>query len=306
MQAIQSKNTVNKNFTRAGEVQVPEIYNRRFKTGIEDLDELFGGSGFLPGQMIAVAAGAGTGKSSFLLQMMQALEETGKRTAYISGEETVEQISFACKRLNVTSVPLANLTDIEDIEKAVVEHKIEFLVLDSYPTITTTDKSLNSREKEEVIVGKLLRLAKEHEVCIAVILHMTKNNTFKGTTLLIHTIDTFISINKSEDDMHLRDFMIHKNRFGGGSFTTFPFGANGYTFEAVAADNNPDRKSAAKKASKADQVLELLTEPKTVAQIVRESEINGAYLNTILRQLVTEGKASKEGRGAEATYKKID
>ena len=306
MQAIQSKNTVNKNFTRASEVKIPEIYSRRFLTGIEDLDELFGGQGFLPGQMITIAAGAGTGKSSFLLQMMQALEETGKRTAYISGEETVEQISFTCKRLNVTSVPLANLTDIDEIEKAVIDHKLEFLVLDSYPTITTTDNSLSAREKEEFIVGKLLRLAKEHEVCIAIILHMTKNNTFKGTTLLNHVIDTFMVINKNEDDMHLRDFMIHKNRFGGGSFTTFPFGANGYTFENAVSDNSPDRKSAAKKASKADQVIELLSEPKTVAQIVRESEINGAYLNTILRQLVTEGKASKEGRGADATYKKID
>ena len=75
MQAIQSKNTVNKNFTRAGEVQVPEIYNRRFLTGIEDLDELFGGQGFLPGQLLSIAAGAGTGKSSFLLQMMQAVGE---------------------------------------------------------------------------------------------------------------------------------------------------------------------------------------------------------------------------------------
>ena len=306
MQAIQSKNTVNKNFTRASDISIPEIYNRKFKTGIEDLDELFGGQGFIPGQLLSIAAGAGTGKSSFLLQMMQALEETGKRTAYISGEETVEQISFACKRLNVTSVPLANMTDIEEIEQAVVEHKLEFLVLDSYPTITTTDKTLNTREKEEFIVGKLLHVAKEHEVCIAVILHMTKNNQFKGSTLLNHSFDTFLTINKSEDDMHLRDFMIHKNRFGGGSFTTFPFGANGYTFEAVAADNNPERKSAAKKSSKADQVLELLSEPKTVAQIVRESEVNGAYLNTILRQLVTEGKASKDGRGAEATYKKID
>jgi predicted transcriptional regulator len=142
-------------------------------------------------------------------------------------------------------------------------------------------------------------------MCIAIILHMTKNNTFKGTTLLNHAVDTFMTISKNPDDMHLRDFMIHKNRFGGGSFTTFPFGAQGYTFENIVSDNNPDRKSVAKKSSKADQVLDLLVEPKTVAQIVRESEINGPYLNTILRQLVTEGKASKEGRGADATYIKV-
>ena len=78
MQAIQSKNTVNKNFTRAGEVQVPEIYNRKFKTGIPDLDEAFCQEGFLPGSVITLAAPAGVGKSSISLQLLQALEETGK------------------------------------------------------------------------------------------------------------------------------------------------------------------------------------------------------------------------------------
>ena len=95
MNLLSTSNT--KNFTRASDVRIPEIYSRRFKTGKDDLDELFGGQGFLPGQMITVAAGAGTGKSSFLLQMMQSLEDAGKKTAYISAEESIEQVSFACK-----------------------------------------------------------------------------------------------------------------------------------------------------------------------------------------------------------------
>jgi predicted ATP-dependent serine protease len=300
MNVLQSPST--KSFTRASDVVIPEIYNRRILTGIEDLDELFGGQGFLPGQMITVAAGAGTGKSSFLLQMLQALENNGKRTAYISGEETIQQISYSCKRLRVESVPLANLTNIDDIEKAVVENKIEFLVLDSYPTITTS-KKMNTRQKEEYIVGRLVRMAKENEMCIAIILHMTKNNTFKGTTLLNHAVDTFMTISKNPDDMHLRDFMIHKNRFGGGSFVTFPFGAYGYTFEAVAADNAPERPS--KKTSKSEVICDILTEPKNVKQICEETGANGAYLGMILRNLVVEGKIKKEGRGAEATYQKI-
>ena len=306
MQAIQSKNTVNKNFTRAGEVQVPEIYNRRFKTGIPDLDEAFGGGGFLPGAVSCLAAPAGVGKSSISLQLLQALEETGKKTAYISGEETLEQVAFAAKRLNALSVPIANLVYVEDIEEAVIEMGLDFIVIDSFPTISTKKKDMNSREKEEYITGRLVNLAKEREVCMLIIMHFTKGGNFKGNSAIIHAIDALFFLQKNPDDHNLRDLTAHKNRFGACTFSTFPFGANGYTFEAVAADNNPERKSAAKKASKADQVLELLTEPKTVAQIVRESEVNGTYLNTILRQLVTEGKASKDGRGAEATYKKID
>ena len=306
MQAIQSKNTTNKNFTRAGEVQVPEIYNRKFKTGIPDLDEAFGGTGFLPGSVINLAAPAGVGKSSISLQLLQALEETGKKTAYISGEETLEQVAFAAKRLNALSVPIANLVYVEDIEEAVIEMGLDFIVIDSFPTISTKKKDMNSREKEEYITGRLVNLAKEREVCMLIIMHFTKGGNFKGNSAIIHAIDIFATLVKNEDDHNLRDLILHKNRFGACTFSTFPFGAHGYTFENVVSDNNPDRKSAAKKASKADQVLELLTEPKTVAQIVRESEVNGSYLGTILRQLVTEGKASKDGRGAEATYKKID
>jgi len=305
MQAIQSKSSVNKNFTRVSDVQIPEIYNRKFMTGIPDLDEAFGGSGFLPGSVITLAAPAGVGKSSIALQLLQALEETGKKTAYISGEETLEQVSFAARRLQALSVPVANLVYVEDIEEAVIEHKLDFIVLDSYPTISTKKKGMNSREKESYIIGRLVSLAKEREVCMLIIMHFTKGGNFKGSTEVTHACDALFTLEKNPDDHNLRDLIAHKNRFGACTFTTFPFGARGYTFEAVAADNNPDRKSAAKKASKADQVLELLTEPKTVAQIVRESEVNGAYLGTILRQLVTEGKASKDGRGVDAAYKKI-
>ena len=306
MQAIQSKNTVNKNFTRVGDVKVPEIYSRKFKTGIPDLDEAFGGSGFLPGMVINLAAPAGVGKSSISLQLLQALEETGKKTAYISGEETLEQVAFAAKRLGALSVPVANLVYVEDIEEAVIEMGLDFIVIDSFPTIMTKKKDMSSREKEDYITGRLVNLAKEREVCMLIIMHFTKSGTYKGGSGIIHACDALFTLVKCEEDHNLRELIAHKNRFGACTFSTFPFGANGYTFENVVSDNNPERKSAAKKASKADQVLELLTEPKTVAQIVRESEINGAYLNTILRQLVTEGKASKDGRGAEATYKKID
>ncbi len=305
MQAIQSNNTINKNFTRVRDVQVPEIFFRKFKTGIEDLDEAFGGQGFLPGSVITLAAPAGVGKSSIALQLLQSLEDIGKKTAYISGEETLEQVSFAAKRLQAESVPVANLVYIEDIEEAVIEYGFNFIVLDSFPTIATKRKGMSSREKESYVIGKLVNLAKERECCMLIIQHFTKSGKYKGGTELIHAADALFTLEKNPDDHNLRDLICHKNRFGQCSFTTFPFGSQGYTFEAVAADNNPERKSSAKKESKADVILNSLDSPKTVAQIVQETGISGAYLNTILRQLTTEGKLDKDGRGADALYKKI-
>lgn len=302
MNIIESVYT-NKNFTRARDIQIPDIYNRRFKTGKEDLDFLFGGAGFLPGQTITVAAGAGTGKTVFLLQLMQTLEDQGKRTAYISGEENLEQVSFTCKRLNVTSVPLANLIYIEEIEEAVKTYQLEFLVLDSYPTIQTHKKNLNSAQKEKYIISRLVKIAKEQEVCIALVLHMTKDNKFKGSTVLNHAVDTFMTIEKNPLDMSLRDFQIHKNRFGGVSLVAFPFGSFGYQFEASKTEDF-SAVSKPKKTSKPDLIFQALSTPKTQAQLSSETEISGQYLSSILRQGILEGKISKKGKGVEALYEK--
>jgi DNA repair protein RadA/Sms len=297
---ILGHSSFNKNFTRASDIVIPDIYNRRFKTGKEGLDFLFGGSGFLPGQVITLAAGAGTGKSSFLLQVMELLEKSGKKTAYISGEETVEQISFDCKRLNVTRVPLANITDIEDIEEAIKNNKFDFIVLDSFPSITTK-KDLNAKQKEEYIVNQLVKIAKTYEVCLALVLHMTKAGTFKGNTLITHAVDTFITIDKNPDNSQIRDFFVHKNRFGGTSFNAFYFKENGYDFETKAEVSESSPKKSNKK-SKSKIILEILNEPKTLAQISQEADVSGSYLNSILRQLIQEEKVQKKGKKKQTLY----
>ena len=119
----------NKQFTRAVDVKIPDVYNRRFKTGKDDLDAVFGGQGFLPGATFTLAAAPGTGKTSLLIQTLELLEKTGKKTAYISGEEGIEQLAFASKRLNVKHVPLANLTDVDEICKALSIMSLTLLFL---------------------------------------------------------------------------------------------------------------------------------------------------------------------------------
>lgn len=300
MQILQDINTTNKNFTRVENVKIPDIYFRKFKTGIPDLDEAFGGQGFLPGSVITLAAPAGVGKSSISLQLLQTLEDIGKKTAYISGEETIEQLSFAAKRLKAVSVPIANLCYIEDIEEAVCNHGFEFIVIDSYPTIMTKRKDLKARERESYIIGRLIRLAKEHEVCMLIIMHFTKSGSFKGSTEITHAADALFTLEKNPDDHGLRDLIAHKNRFGACTLTTFPFGSEGYTFEATIVDS----KNKEKKQTKSDMILNALTTPKTQQQLTIETETSGVYLASLIRQFIAEGKVIKNGRGASATFVK--
>jgi predicted ATP-dependent serine protease len=296
---VLSNSTTNKNFTRASDVRIPEIYNRRFKSGKEDLDNIFGGMGFMPNFTFTLAAAPGTGKTSMLLQILELLEHSGKKTAYISGEENVEQLAFTSARLNVSKVPLANLTDIDDICSAVIDNRFNFVVLDSLPAITSK-KKMNKKQLEEYVTTKIIQTAKQHEIVIGTILHFTKTGTYKGSTLLPHSVDCNIIMTRNKEDYNLRDVDVTKNRFGSAGQAIFEMTGRGFTFEAVESEATPE----SKKQTKADLVLDSLSEPKTVAQIVQETGVSGAYLTTLLRQLTTEGKVDKDGRGTDATYKK--
>jgi len=291
--------STNNQFTRAKNVKIPEIYSRRFFTGKEDLDNLFGGSGFLPGFTFTLAAAPGTGKTSWLIQLLEYLERNGKKTAYISGEETIEQLAFTAQRLNVTHVPLANLTNIDDVCAAIEKHKFDFIVLDSLPALTGPD-NLNSREIEEYIANKIIQTAKTYECAIGTILHFTKTGTYKGSTLLPHSVDCNIIMTRNKEDSRLRDVEITKNRFGSTGFTSFEMTENGFTFDAVESDNNNNKQ----KTSKKDVVLDLLNAKRTMIELVQETNIGAAYLATILRDLQTEGKIIKIGRGTDATFEK--
>lgn len=292
--------SANKNFTRASDVVIPEIYNRRFKTGKEDLDNIFGGSGFMPNLTFTLAAAPGTGKTSMLLQILELLEQTGKRTAYISGEENVEQLAFSSKRLSVASVPLANMTDIDDICDAIVANRFDFVVLDSLPAITSRHK-MNKKQLNEYITTKLIKTAKEHEIVIGVILHFTKAGTYKGDTLLPHSVDMNMIMTRNKEDYNLRDVDVTKNRFGSAGQAIFEMTPRGFSFEAV-EDNNPTPQKG-KKTSKSDLVKEAISNgAKTVAEIAEKSGVSGSYLTNILRELNTQGIINKDGKGLDAIY----
>jgi len=234
---VLSFNSPNKNFTRASDVKIPDIYNRRFKTGKDDLDNMFGGNGFLPGMTFTLAAAPGTGKTSMLLQILELLERNGKRTAYVSGEENIEQLAFTAKRLNVNHVPLANITDIDDLCAAIVEQECDFVVIDSLPAITAK-KDMNKREAEEYITTKLIQTAKQNEIVIGTILHFTKTGQYKGSTLLPHSVDCNIIMERNKEDYSLRDIDVTKNRFGSAGQAVFEMTSTGFNFEAVEVEDD--------------------------------------------------------------------
>ncbi len=293
----------NNNFIRAMDVKIPEIYSRRFKTGEEDLDALFGGQGFLPGMSFTLAAGPGTGKTTLLIQMLEKLELTGKKTAYVSAEESVEQLAFSCKRLGVEAVSVANLTAIEDIFDAVEKNKFDIVILDSLPALTSR-KKLRGRRLEEYLSNYIVTKAKELEVVVGIILHFTKTGTYKGSTLLPHSVDCNIIMTKSKDNPVIREIDVTKNRFGVAGYTAFLMTERGFDFQKVEVaegDAVPN-----KKGKKTGYIETLTNTVKQNGQINLKTatELLGCSLKAqnILRELVLIGTVKKTGRGTTAIW----
>ena len=290
-------------FIKAQDVKIPEYFSRRFFINEPDLDLVFGGSGIVPNFTFTLAAAPGTGKTTFLLQMLELLEISGKKTAYISGEETIEQLAFTSKRIKVSNVPLANITDVDDICTLIVENKFNLVVIDSLPALTTKQK-LNKNQKDEYITTKLLTTAKTNEIAIGIVLHFTKTGSYKGSTLLPHSVDCNMLMRRNEDVGDSRDIEVTKNRFGSCTFSTFPLTNNGFIFQAAKTNKQDNNNQITN--SKKNSILQQIGEtPKTIIEIVKKTQISASYAVILLRELSIEGKIKKEGKGCSAVYTKL-
>jgi predicted ATP-dependent serine protease len=219
-------------FTTVSKVQIPDTYFRRFKTGKDEIDEIFGKEGFIPGSTFTIAAPPGSGKTTILLQTLEFLQNSGKQTAYISGEETVQQLAFTCKRINVENVAVANMTVIEDVFDAVKANKIDMIVLDSLPSLRSREK-IHGRRLEEYLSNYICSKAKELECVVVIVMHMTKMGTYKGTTLLPHSVDCNILMKCNTNDINIREFNVTKNRFGALCETAFRITSVGFDFTKI-------------------------------------------------------------------------
>lgn len=289
-------------FARISEVQIPDIFFRRFKTGVVDLDLALGGEGFLPGQTFTLAGEPGAGKTTLLLQTLELLQESGKKSAYISGEESIYQVAFAARRLGIKNLSIANMTVIEDIFEAVEANGFEIVVLDSLPSLETRS-GLEGKRKEEYLATYITEMAKKLEVVVGVILHITKQGKYKGSTLIPHSVDANMMLRVHAEDDSIREIEVTKNRFGRTGVTAFPMGETGFAFEKVDVSVSDDEIKPSKSKKAADAVMNAVKKSgKITAAIVAEVLGDVSKVQKTMKDLVNAGLLKKEGRGADTIW----
>jgi DNA repair protein RadA/Sms len=187
----------------------------RFGTGIEEFDRVLGG-GLVSGGVVLIGGDPGIGKSTLLLQALANLASI-RKTLYVSGEESGTQIALRARRLAVDARDLKLQAEIqlEKILGTIGEHKPEVVVIDSIQTVYSDALSSAPGSVAQVreCAAQLTRVAKQNDVTMILVGHVTKEGALAGPRVLEHIVDTVLYF-EGDTQSSFRLVRAIKNRFG--------------------------------------------------------------------------------------------
>jgi len=190
----------------------------RATTGIGELDRVLGG-GLVAGSAVLMAGDPGIGKSTLLLQTVVAVSKTGLRCTYISGEESVAQVSLRAKRLGLLNpnVQIASATSVRDIIATLdIPDCPQVVIIDSVQTmyLDNLDAAPGTVSQVRAASHELIKLAKKRGITLFLVGHVTKDGQIAGPRVLEHMVDTVLYF-EGERGHEFRILRAVKNRFGG-------------------------------------------------------------------------------------------
>jgi len=189
---------------------------QRVRSGIGEFDRVLGG-GLVPGSAILIGGDPGIGKSTLLLQALDALSQKGLTCLYVSGEESHRQVKIRAERLGVKAADLFILseTSLERILEQVKKIKPAVLVIDSIQAVFTSSlpSAPGSIGQVRESSGALIVHAKKTGLSTFLIGHVTKDGSLAGPRILEHMVDTVLYF-EGERSQNFRILRAVKNRFG--------------------------------------------------------------------------------------------
>ena len=180
-----------------------------------ELDRVLGG-GLVPGSVVLIGGDPGVGKSTLLLQTVALLSEQ-LNTLYVTGEESLEQVSMRAHRLHLAAgkVRLLTETNIEAILSHAQKEQPQVMVIDSIQTIYTEmlQSAPGSVAQVRESAAQLVRYAKKSGAALFLVGHVTKEGTLAGPRVLEHMVDTVLYF-EGDTSSQFRMVRAIKNRFG--------------------------------------------------------------------------------------------
>lgn len=187
----------------------------RLPTGQEELDRVLGG-GIVAGGVVLIGGDPGIGKSTLLLQALDALSRQVP-VLYVTGEESGAQVALRSRRLGLQGQAVRVLAEIQ-LERILATLEVEkpsFCVIDSIQTLYSDQLSSAPGSVAQVreCAAQLTRVAKTSGCTMVLVGHVTKEGALAGPRVLEHIVDTVLYF---EGDTHSSFRLIRaiKNRFG--------------------------------------------------------------------------------------------
>lgn len=185
----------------------------RIMTGLSELDRVLGG-GLVKGSLILVGGDPGIGKSTLLLQLCQS---SGQKILYVSGEESERQIKIRAQRLGVTSsdIYIISETDVESIIENICTLKPDIVIIDSIQTMSCEQitSAAGSVPQVREATNAFLRIAKNENIAMFIVGHVTKDGAIAGPRVLEHMVDCVLYF-EGDRQLSFRILRAVKNRFG--------------------------------------------------------------------------------------------
>jgi DNA repair protein RadA/Sms len=195
--------------------QVPTSATPRFSSQIGELDRVLGG-GLVEGSVVLLGGDPGIGKSTILLQCLASISQ--QRTAlYVTGEESLQQVSLRAQRLNLPAdkLLLLSTTCVEEIIAQASSLRPAVMVIDSIQTVfsDSLQSAPGSVSQIRESAALLVRFAKRANVAIFLVGHVTKEGQLAGPRVLEHMVDTVLYF-EGDSSTRYRVIRAVKNRFG--------------------------------------------------------------------------------------------
>ena len=194
---------------------LPDDLEHRNTTGFGEFDRVLGG-GLVPGAVVLVGGDPGVGKST-LLQQVSANLASELLIFYATGEESLRQIGQRSHRLGLAASDMQLLADtsLEHVLEQAAKSGAKVLIIDSIQAMASTElpSAPGSVAQLRVCVSRIVQFAKQKEVSVFIIGHVTKDGTIAGPRVVEHMVDTVLYF---ESDPASRYTLIRsvKNRFG--------------------------------------------------------------------------------------------
>ena len=198
--------------------EINEEFIIRYDTGFTEFNRVLGG-GLVPGSVVLLGGDPGIGKSTLHQQIATKLPNE-LIPCYVTGEESINQVAQRSSRIGTchSDLLILSTTSLEQVFQLTKKSQARVVIIDSIQTMISSEVSSSPGSVSQLreCVGELVQFAKQNEVSILLIGHVTKEGVIAGPRIVEHIVDTVLYF---ENDLASRYTIIRavKNRFGASS-----------------------------------------------------------------------------------------